>query len=174
MLVGRLDHGRCVALAERSFSGPHTKKLTIVPMWACTTEDYESADWVAVHGLVEEGERLQLREVGPFVAGEDASPRADALWDCTVRRWEAATVGESRAFGPGIPLLLRAGAFAVLPVQIHEVVSVEVRDAEGLPRPTREVPMFASWFEPRVRVSSDVEAAIRALCFTAPEESDGP
>ncbi len=148
-------------------------KLTLVPMWACSTEDFESTDWIAVHGLVEESQPLQVREVGPFFAGEDASPQVDALWDCTVRRWDTATVGESRAFAPGIPLLLRTGAFVVLPIQIHEVISVEVRHAEGLPRPTREVPMFASWFEPRVRVSSDVEAAIRALCFTAPEENEG-
>ena len=120
-------------------------KLTLVPLWACS---------------------------GPFIAVEDATPRAEALWECAVRRWTASAVVESRAYAPGIPLELRAGAFAVLDLQIDEVLSVDVHETERIPRPTREVPMFASWFEPRVGVSPDIESQIRAMCFTAEDEPE--
>jgi hypothetical protein len=113
-----------------------------------------------------------VQEVGPFIAVNDASPRADALWECTVRRWTAATVVESHSYAPEIPLLLRAGAFGVLALQVDEVLSVDVRETAPLPRPTREVPMFASWFEPRVKVSPELESQIRAMCFTAEDESE--
>jgi len=65
---------------------------------------------------------------------------------------------------------LRAGSFAVLEMRILEVVSVEVHDAPPLPRPVHEVPMFASWYQPRVSVSPELERQIRELCFTASDE----
>src|SRR5262245_16321969 len=92
LLAGRLDHGRCLTLAERSLTGPVMTKLTLVPLWACSTEDALSADWVAVHGVAQAGKPLHVQEAGPFIAVEDASPRADALWECSVRRWTAAAV----------------------------------------------------------------------------------
>jgi len=55
-------------------------------------------------------------------------------------------------------------------MRILEVVSVEVRDAPPLPSPMREVPMFASLFEPRVSVSPELELQIRGMCFTASDE----
>lgn len=170
MLAGRLDHGRCLTLAERSLTGPLTTKLTLVPLWACSTEDAESTEWVAVHGVAREGEPLHVQEFGPHF--EDASPRADALWECTVRQWTAALVVESRSYAPDIPLRLRAGAFGVVELDVREVLAVDAREAAPVPRPTREVPMFASWFEPRVKVSPDLEAQIRAMCFTAKDEDD--
>lgn len=42
---------------------------------------------------------------------------------CTVRRWTACTVVESRYYAPGIPMVLRPGAFAVLEQTFDEVVS---------------------------------------------------
>jgi len=171
LFVGRLDHGRCLALAERSLTGPETTRLTLVPLWACSTEDAVSTEWVAVHGVAENSSApLCVRETGPFIGVDDASPRADALWECTVRRWTAATVVESRSYAPSITLPLRAGAFGVLELQVDEVLSVDVRESEPVARPTREVPMFASWFEPRVRVAAELEARIRAMCFTASGE----
>jgi hypothetical protein len=130
-----------------------------------------STEWVAVHGVAHEGV-LQVQEAGPFIGVPDASPRADALWECAVRRWTAATVVESRSYAPGIPLMLRAGAFGVLGLALDEVLSVEERETEPVPRPAREVPMFASWFEPRVKVSPELESQIRAVCFTAGDEGD--
>lgn len=172
LLVGRLDHGRCLALAERSLTGPVMTELTLVPLWACSTEDAASAEWVAVHGVARPGKPLHVQEAGPFIAVDDASPRASALWECTVRRWTAAAVVESRSYAPDISLQLRAGAFAVLQLQVDEVLSVHASETEPLPRPTRELPMFASWFEPRVRVSPDLESQIRAMCLTAEDEGD--
>ncbi|RKG80788.1 hypothetical protein D7W79_07030 [Corallococcus exercitus] len=115
---------------------------------------------------------MSVQEVGPFIDDEDASPRVDSLWECTVRRWTAATVVESRNYAPDIALQLRAGAFGVLTSRFDEVVSVAVREAEPLPRPTREVPMFANWLEPRVRVPPELASRIQALCFTAEDEGD--
>ena len=172
LLVGRLDHGRCLALAERSLVGPVLTKLTLVPLWACSTEDAVSTEWVAVHGIAEEGKPMWVQESGPFIAVDDASPRADALWECALRRWTAATVVESRSYAPDIPLRLRAGAFGVLELRVDEVVSVEARESEPVPRPTREVPMFASWFEPRVALSPELESQISAMCFTAEDQGE--
>jgi hypothetical protein len=115
---------------------------------------------------------MWLQEAGPFIGVGDAAPRADALWECTMRRWAAATVVESRSYAPDIPLRLRAGPFGVLELKVDEVVSVEVRSSEPAPRPTREVPMFASWFEPRVALSPELESQVRALCFTAEGEGE--
>ncbi|WP_223643547.1 hypothetical protein [Corallococcus sp. EGB] len=171
-LTGRLDHGRCLARAEQSLAGPVLVKLTLVPLWACSTEDGASTEWVAVHGVAEEGQPLSVLEVGPFIGEEDASPRVDALWECTVRRWTAATVVMSRSYSPDIPLVLRAGDFGVCESFMEEVVSVAVREAEPLPRPTREVPMFSNRFEPRVRVPPELESQIRAMCFTAEDRGD--
>ena len=144
-----------------------TTQVTLVPLWACSTEDETSTEWVAVHGVLQEGKPLRVLETGPFIGVDDASPRADALWDCTVRRWSAATVVEGRAYAPSVPLRLRAGAFGVLELDVDEVHSVAVRDAEPLPRPTRELPMFATWFAPRVAVAPELEEQIEALSFTA-------
>lgn len=172
LLVGRIHHGRCLALAERSLSGPVTTALTLVPLWGCSTEDAVSNPWVAVHGVVEPGKPLQVREVGPFTEVADASARADALWACTVRRWTAAIVVESRAYAPEIPMRLRAGAFSVLEVEVDEVLSVDVQETEPLPRPTRELPMFAVGFEPRVRVSRALESQIRDMGFVVEDEGE--
>ncbi|CAM3967657.1 hypothetical protein [Corallococcus exiguus] len=166
-LLGRRGYGRCLAHAERSLAGPVTVKLMLVPLWACSTEDGASTEWVAMHGVAEEGQPLSELEVGPFIGMKDASPRADALWECTVRRWTAATVVMSRFYAPDAPLVLRAGDFGVREAWLEEVVSVTVREAEPLPRPTREVPMFTNGFEPRVRVSPELESQIQAMCFTA-------
>ncbi|HEX8700482.1 MAG TPA: hypothetical protein VF815_16655 [Myxococcaceae bacterium] len=171
-LGGRRDYERCLALAERSLVGPVLKSLTLVPLWACSTEDGMSTEWVAVHGVAQDGQPLQVQESGPFIDVEDASPRVDALWECTVRRWTAATLVESRFYSPEIPLLLRAGEFGVLELRIDEVLSVDARETGLLPRPVREVPMFASWFEPRVKVSPELESQIRDMCFTAPDNGD--
>jgi len=146
-------------------------KLSLVPLWACSTEDEVSSEWVAVHGVLGDS-KLYVQETGPFIGVEDASPRADAVWECSVRVWTAATVVESHSYAPGIPMQLRAGRFAVLAMRISEVVSVEVLDAPPLPRPVRQVPMFASLFEPRVTVSPELELQIREMCFTASDEGD--
>lgn len=167
MLAGRRDHRTCVAAAERSLAGPWSREVTLVPLWACSTEDATSNEWVAVHGAAHAGEALGVREVGPFIGGEDASPRADAIWVCTARVWTAATVVESRSYAPDIELRLRLGRFGVLELDVVEVLAVERRASEARPRPTREVPMFASWFEPRVEVPAALAAEIAALCFTA-------
>jgi hypothetical protein len=172
LLVGRLDHRRCLALAERSLTGPVMTKLTLVPLWACSTEEEVSTEWVAVHGVAREGQPLRVQEVGPFIAVDDASPRAEALWECAARRWTAATVVDNDSYASNVPLQLRAGAFGVLEFEAYEVLSVDVRETEPLPRPTCEVPMFASWFEPRVRVSPELEPQIRAMCFTAKDEGE--
>lgn len=101
----------------------------------------------------------------------DAEPRAESLLVCSVRRWTACTVVESRYYAPGIPMVLRTGAFAVLEQTFDEVVSARVEATEALARPTDELPMFASWYAPRVRVPAALEAQIRALCFTADGEA---
>jgi len=107
-----------------------------------------------------------VREVAPM------KPLADALWACTVRRWTAAIVVESRAYAPEIPMRLRAGAFSVLEVEVDEVLSVDVQETEPLPRPTRELPMFAVGFEPRVRVSRALESQIRDMGFVVEDEGE--
>jgi len=165
MLAGRLDHGRCMTLAEGSLTGPVETKLTLVPIWACS--DDTVSEWVAVHGVISEDAPLYVREIGPFIGTGDASPRIDACWDCTVRRWKAATVVESRAYAPDIALRLRAGAFGVLDIQIDEVIAVIARESSARPRPTRELPMFSNGYEPRVEVSPALDAEIRAMSFTA-------
>jgi hypothetical protein len=173
LLAGRFDHGRCLELAERSLREPTTEKLVLVPLRACSTEDDVSTEWVAVHGVAGDG-KLNVQETGPFIGVEDVSPSADALWECSVRSWTAATVVESRSYAPSIPMLLRAGSFAVLEMRILEVLSVEVHDAPALPRPVREVPMFSSLFEPRVGVSPELELQIREMCFVASDEDTTP
>lgn len=173
LIMGRSDHARCLALAERSLTEPTTAKLVLVPLWACSTDDDVSSEWVAVHGVAGDS-KLYVQETGPFIGVEDASPSADATWECSVRCWTAATVVESHSYAPGIPMLLRAGSFAVLEMRILEVVSVEVHDAPALPRPVRDVPMFASWYEPRVGVSPELELQIREMCFTASDEGTTP
>jgi hypothetical protein len=172
LLVGGLDYRRCLALAEASLSEPVVTSLSIVPIWACSTEDDVSSSWVAVQGVLQGEEPLSVQECGPFIAMHDASPRAEALWECSVRRWYAATVVESRAYAPTVPLRLRAGTFAVLDLHVFEVIAVNVRESTPLPRPTHQVPMFATWLEPRVTVPPDIESQIRALCYTSTDEGD--
>jgi hypothetical protein len=168
LLAGRFDHARCLALAERAPDDPVEATIKLVPLWACSTEDAPSSEWVAVHGVGEEGRPLVIQEIGPFL--DDASPRADALWECRVRRWTAATVVESRAYAPGIELLLRAGPFAVLALDLVLVLDVRERATTPLPRPSDEVPMFATWVRPRVEVPAALGEAIAALSFTASDD----
>lgn len=147
--------------------GPASITLTIVPLWACSAEDEPSAEWFAVHGILPEEGALFVKEAGPFIAIRDASPRAEAIWVCTVERWSAATVVESRAYAPDVPLELRAGAFGVCAMHVDEVLAVEVREAAPRARPTREVGIFATAFEPRVEVDAALAAQIEALGFGA-------
>jgi hypothetical protein len=170
LLLGRLAHGRCVALAASSFTEPTTTTATLVPLWACWTYETASADWVAVHALAIAGEPLEVIESGPHLT--DSSLLVNGQWECAVRRWTVATVGESWAYAPSIPMRLRAGAFVVIEQRVYEILSVDVRETEPLSRPTREVPIFASWYEPRLKVSPDLESQIRATSFTAPGERD--
>lgn len=167
---GRGDYKRCRELAERSLVGPETLTLSIVPLWACSTEDAESDEWVAIHGVIEAPQPLSIREVGPFYEG--TSPRTDQLLDCTVRRWTASLVVLSKHYAPDIELELRAGTFAVSSIAMYEVVSVKARAAEPVPRPTRMLPMFAAWYEPRVTVEPALVAEIQAMSFTADDEGD--
>jgi hypothetical protein len=171
LLVGRADYVRCIEIAEASLMGPVTSMLTIVPLWACSAFETGWAEWVAVHGVTEDAGEIVIQEMGPFVGVDDASPRANALWDCTVRQWSAATVVETQYYSRSIPLRLRAGAYGVLDGKFFEVVSVTVRDSEPLPRPTHAAPMFTTLFEPRVRVTPELLEKIRAACIT--DGSDG-
>lgn len=170
LLVGRRDHGRCLALAERPPRGPESLTLTIVPLWACSTEDAPSSEWIAVHGIREPGQELRVQEAGPFIAMDDADPRANAIWTCSVRRWQATIVGSSRSYSPEIALPLRAGEYAAVDLDVDEVLAVEEEAGPCRERPTREVPMFASRFEPRVAVPDELAAEIAALDFTAEDE----
>ena len=56
---------------------------------------------------------------------------------------------------------------------MDQVLDVEAQETEPIPRPTREVPMFASWFEARVKVPLEIESLIRAMCITTGDEN-GP
>lgn len=162
---GRRDHARCVARAEGSLTGPVTITLTIVPIWACSAEDDVGAEWFAMHAVLPQNGALYVREAGPFLGVTDATPRADAVWECTVKRWSAAVVVESRAYAPDVPLELRAGSFGVCAMDVDEVLAVDVRPGAARPRPTREVPLFTTSFEPRVAVEAPLAAAIEALGF---------
>lgn len=167
LAFGRGDYERCSSVVDQSFTGPNSVSVTIVPLWGCATMDETSTEWFAVHGVATDGERLEIRELSPFL--DDAAPSADAVWVCEVQRWTAALIVKTEDYGASAPLRLRAGAFGVLDQVIDEVVAVHAVDSEPIPRPTREVPMFASWFAPRVTVSSELDAKIRALSFTAAE-----
>jgi hypothetical protein len=168
VLFGRGDHARCIALAETAPMGPVTATLDLVPLWGCVSWETPSNDWLAVHGVRWEGEVMGVQESSPFL--EDASPRADALWVCKVRRWKAGIVVGSDAYAPSIPMRLRAGAFAVLEAQMVEVLAVSVHASAPVARPVAEVPLFSRRFLPRVAVALEFERAIDSLCFTAQSE----
>ena len=170
-LFGRGDHARCIALAESAPMGPIVGSLELVPLWGCLTYETPADDWVAVHGVMRRNEgTLDVQENSPFF--EDASPRVDALCECEIRRWNAGVVVESDRYASNIPMRLRAGAFAVLELNIDDVVSVAVRASAPVARPVLEVPAFSRRFLPRVVVAPELERAIQAICFTASDEED--
>jgi hypothetical protein len=171
-LWGWFAYLRCCALAERTFAGPDVTQATLVPLWACGTAETVSTEWVAVHGVVRDRKPMEVLEMGPFIALDDASPSADAVWECTVKRWKVGIVVDGYVYGPGIPLLLRAGGFGVLELEIYEVIDVLAREGEAQSRPRREVPIFASWFAPRVTVSPELESQISAMCLTSGTEEE--
>lgn len=170
-LLGRRNHARCVALAERAPTAPFTESAVLVPLWGCVTAETPADEWVAVHGVLRgQGGTLEVQEGGPFF--EDATPRVDALFECEIRRWKAGIVVRSDVYDSSVPMRLRAGAFAVLEHNVDDVVSVAVRASAPLARPLLEVPSFARWFRPRVMVAPDLERAIEAICFTASIDGD--
>lgn len=169
-LFGRFAHARCLALAEGSLTGPVETKVTLVPLWACRAYETSSTDWVAVHGVAWEAQSLEVLESSPHV--EDAALRADALWECRVRKWTASSVVKTDHYDASVPFRLQSGAFGVLELPFVEVLSVDVRSIESLPRPTREVPLFSVWHEPRVAVGTELESQIRGLNVTAPADFD--
>jgi hypothetical protein len=170
VLFGRGDHARCIALAESAPTGPVMARLELVPLWGCVTDETPSSEWLAVHAVRWRGEAMVVQESTPFL--EDASPRVDALWECEVRRWTAGVVVTSDAYGPSVPMRLRAGALAVLELQVVEVLSVAVHEAARVARPVAEVPLFSRRFLPRVALASELGQAIDALCFTASDGDD--
>jgi len=108
-----------------------------------------------------------VQELGPFIGRDDAFPRADALWECGVRAWQAATVVPSSHYAPTIPLRFRAGPYAVSDIRVFEVLAVDVHEATPIARPSQQIPPFSTWLEPRVTVPPDIDSQIRALCYTA-------
>lgn len=168
LLWGRLDHARCVERAARKLDAPVSSTTLLVPVWACSTFEEDGAEWVAAHVEAPVSGPLVVLEAAPYVV--DADLRVDQVLECSVRRWSAATVVEGDAYAPSVPLLLRSGGYAVCGQTIVEVLEVEARAGRPVPRPTRSVPPFATWFSPRVVVSADVEARIAALCHTETED----
>lgn len=67
---------------------------------------------------------------------------------------------------------LRAGAFAVLELDIAEVLSVAGRDLARVARPVLEVLIFSRRFLPRVAVTPELKRAIDTLGYTASLEED--
>jgi hypothetical protein len=171
-LWGWFAYLRCRALAERTFAGPDVTQVTLVPLWACGTAETVSTEWVAVHGIARDHKPLEVLEMGPFIALDDASPSADAVWECTVKCWKVGLVVDGSVYAPGIPLLLRDGGFGVLELEIYEVIDVLAHEGAALSRPRREVPIFASWFAPRVTVSPELESQISAMCFISGTEEE--
>ena len=165
LLVGRRDHARCVAIAEDSLSEPAVSAVQLLPAWCCQSWESEETEWVAIHCAAWVARPLAIVESGPFL--QDSSPRADMRLECKVRRWSAATVVSCSNYAPNFPLKLRSGAFGVLEIELTEVLQVEIREGELIPRPNHPVPMFSCWCEPRVRLPTETEAEIRALSYTA-------
>jgi hypothetical protein len=165
--TGKRDHERCMELATQPPTGPELPQLTLIPLWTCATEDFESNEWLPAHAVVEGNQLIDVCSPTDPVLPDGAH------WECTVRRWTASIVVLSRAYAPSALLQLRAGDYGVTQMDLHEVVSVEARPATPIPRPTRLLPMFASWIEPRAAVSPELAAKLQSLCFTAedlPEE----
>jgi hypothetical protein len=169
-LFGRRDHARCVALAASAPTSPVMASMELVPLWGCVTYESPADEWVAVHGVRWEGRTLDLQEASPFF--EHASPRADVLCECKVQRRKAGVVVTSDSYASNIPMRLKAGAFAVLELDISEVLSVAGRDSAPVARPLLEVPIFSRRFLPRVAVTAELERAIDALGYTASLEGD--
>jgi hypothetical protein len=171
LLVGRRDHARCISIAQDSLREPAVTAVSLLPAWACQSWESESTAWFAVHCSAAVDRPLAVVESGPFL--QDSSPRADMPLECKIRRWSAATVVSCGHYGPGVPLKLRVGAFGVLDIEPTEVVEVEMREAESIPRPDHPVPMFSCWFEPRVRLPTEIESQIRALSYAASGDREG-
>lgn len=168
LLLGRRAYNDCIERAVGTLCAPFTTSCVLVPAWACSTYEEEGAQWVATHVQLDGEGRLEVREGGPFLC--DSKPCAEQAIECTIRQWTAATVVASEAYGPSVSLQRRVGPYAVLNLTIAQVLTAQLRDGAPLPRPTRVVPVFSTWFEPRVVVPPALDAQIRALSETATEE----
>jgi hypothetical protein len=177
----RREHARCVEMVvERTSSSPESLTIGILPIWTGDNEDSEPGPhWFATHAVVVDGEPIGPWELSPVY--EDATNRFDQRLDVDVRCWRVAHVVDVSGYAPSVELAFRGGHFGVLDAQLYSVQAAVPRRGGLLPRPTRDVPMFCQWLEPR---TDGVEARLMncgptsrtppRLCPPTPENDRAP
>lgn len=183
---GRGDWTACVELASRTFAGPTPVRITIVPAWACSTDEGASTEWVEVHAVFVAPADVHtlvapyIAETGPWY--DAADPRLDEIVVLRANAYDAAWVVRTASYAPSIELLLRRGKYGVLATRVLDVLDLaeggyrdgaQVRAGETLPCPVIEVPPFCSWVEPRVGgCPASLAEAMRALSITTDDEGN--
>jgi hypothetical protein len=169
-LLGRWDHARCVEHAAAMCEGPDAVTIQIVPVWAGSNPDDEpSSEWYAAVALQVAEEPLTVVDGD----GEDLSPSVLHRVICRGRRWRVGLVIETKSYAPSVELALRAGAFGVVENDVYEVESAEEVSGGPVPRPTRTIPPFCSWFEPAVAgLPAELVRAIRGASITVDERGN--
>jgi hypothetical protein len=99
-VFGRGGYARCLALAKQTCAGPRRERVLIVPLCVCRTDETESSEWFAAHGVLHEEQPLGVLEPSPYLA--DATPRSDSFLACTVDRWTTGTVVRSEFYAPSV------------------------------------------------------------------------
>lgn len=165
---------KCLRIASHRLSEPEDKDFAIAPVWVCDAEEEPSSEWVAGHLVSIGGRPYEVIESGP--RSDDAEPRLDTYVTGRLRQWTGGRVVLSRNYALSVPLVARHGAFGVLSTDIYEVTSCSAHPGEPLPRPTSQVPIFASWLAPRsTGLPDDVLRAIQELSIVYDEEgAPGP
>lgn len=166
------EHKRCVELAlERTATEAETTTLEILPLWTGDNEDSEPGPhWFITHGVVVDGEVHAPWEISPVF--DDAKLRFDVRLRVQVERWRVAHVIKVASYAPSVDLVFRGKHAGVIDGEVYKVCVVNPVPGEPRPRPTRHVPMFCQWFEPRVdSVEAELLKKLEARQITS-EPSD--
>jgi len=170
----RSEHSRCRELAlEQTSSAPEPIEIDLIPNWTGDNFDAEEPApcWYLTHAL-----RIDGQVVGPW----EISPvfdDADLVFDHRLRiralRWRVGRIVETRSYAPGVGLHYRGKRLGVLEGELYAVQSATREEGRPLVRPTRDVPPFCQWIEPRVDgLDEALTSGLRSLSTTVDDEGN--
>jgi hypothetical protein len=170
----RAEHRRCRELAlEQTAAAPESITFELIPIWTGDNFDAEEPApcWYVTHALRIDGELAGPLERSPVF--DDAELVFDHRLSIRALRWRVGYVVKTRSYAPSMKLHHRGKHLGVIVGELLTVQTAARNEGQPCARPTRDVPPFCQWIEPRVDGLDDaLVAELRSLSTTVDDEGN--